>query len=37
VDQFADPNMILYISGTLILFAFSIGVIYIIRKRQPGC
>jgi hypothetical protein len=37
VDQFADPNIILYISGTLILFAFSIGVIYIIRKRQPGC
>jgi outer membrane protein assembly factor BamB len=36
VDQFADSNMILYVSGTLILFAFAIGVIYTARKRQPG-
>jgi hypothetical protein len=37
VEQFADPNIILYISVTLILLAFAIGVIYIIRERQPGC
>ncbi len=35
VDQFADSNMILYISGTLILLAFAIGVIYVTGKRQP--
>ena len=36
VDQFADTNMILYISGALILFAFAIGVIYATKKRQQG-
>jgi len=34
VDQFADPNMILYISGALILLAFVIGVIYVTSRRQ---
>lgn len=34
VDQFADPNIILYISGALLLFAFVFGVILIIRRRQ---
>ena len=36
VDQFADPNMILYISGALILFAFALGVMYVTSRRQPG-
>ncbi len=36
VDQFADPNLILYISGALILLAFVIGAIYVTRRRQPG-
>jgi Tol biopolymer transport system component len=36
VDALADPNIILYISGALILFAFAIGVIYTTRKRQQG-
>jgi hypothetical protein len=36
VDQFADPNMILYISGALILLAFVIGVIYVSGRKQPG-
>ena len=36
-EQFADPNIILYISGTLILFAFAIGVINIISNRRPRC
>jgi hypothetical protein len=36
VDQFADPNIILYISGALILLAFVIGVIYVSSRRQPG-
>ncbi len=35
VDQVTDSNMILYISGALILFAFAIGVIYVNRRRQP--
>jgi hypothetical protein len=33
VDQFADTNLVLYISGALMLFAFIIGVIYITRRR----
>ena len=33
VDQFADPNIILFISGAAIFFAFIIGAIYIYRKR----
>jgi hypothetical protein len=36
VDRFADPNMILYISGALILLAFVTGVIYVFSRRQPG-
>jgi len=36
VDQFADPNIILYISGALLVFAFAIGVIYASRRRQIG-
>ncbi len=34
VDSMADPNMILYISGAAIVFAFVLGVIYISRRRQ---
>jgi hypothetical protein len=33
VDQFADPNIILFISGALIFFAFVIGIIYVTRRR----
>jgi hypothetical protein len=36
VDQFADPNVVLYISGALVFFAFLLGVLYITRKRQQG-
>lgn len=36
VDEFADTNTILYISGALILFAFVIGLLFILRRRQPG-
>jgi hypothetical protein len=36
VDEFADTNMILYISGVLILFAFVTGLLFILRRRQPG-
>lgn len=36
VDQFADPNIILYISGALLVFAFVVGLMFILRKRQPG-
>ncbi|MGD0857601.1 MAG: CARDB domain-containing protein, partial [Dehalococcoidia bacterium] len=36
VDQFADPNIILYISGALLIFAFIIGLLFILRRRQPG-
>jgi len=35
VDQFADPNMILYISVALIFFALAGGAVYIMRRRQP--
>ncbi|MGD0855571.1 MAG: SBBP repeat-containing protein [Dehalococcoidia bacterium] len=34
VDQFADPNIILYISGALLIFAFIIGVLFILRRRR---
>ena len=34
VDQFADPNMVLYISSALLIFAFILGVIYMTRRRQ---
>ncbi len=34
VDAMADPNIILYISGAAIFFAFILGVIYISRRRQ---
>ncbi len=34
VDQFADPNMILYISGALLVFAFIVGVLFILKRRQ---
>ena len=36
VDQFADPNMILYISVALLVFAFIIGALFILRRKQPG-
>jgi hypothetical protein len=34
VDQFADPNIILYISGALLVFAFIVGLLFILRRRQ---
>jgi len=34
VDQFADPNMILYISVALILIALAVGAIYFLRRKQ---
>jgi hypothetical protein len=34
VDALADPNIILYISGALLVFAFVLGVIFITRRRQ---
>jgi hypothetical protein len=34
VDALADPNLILIVSGALILFAFVVGIIFIIRRRQ---
>jgi hypothetical protein len=36
VDQFADPNIILYISLALLGLAFVIGLLFILRRRQPG-
>jgi hypothetical protein len=36
VDQFADPNIILYVSCALLVFAFVIGTLFILRRRQPG-
>ena len=36
VDQFADPNIILYLSGALLIFAFVIGLLFILRRRQAG-
>lgn len=36
VDQFADPNIILVISGSLIFFAFVVGVIYMTRQRRAA-
>lgn len=36
VDQFNDTNLVLYISSILILFAFVIGVIYTMRRKQAG-
>ncbi|MHB8085303.1 MAG: choice-of-anchor U domain-containing protein, partial [Dehalococcoidia bacterium] len=33
VDQFADPNIILYVSAALILSATVLGIIYIRRQR----
>jgi hypothetical protein len=33
VDQFADSNIILYISGALILIALLLGVAYMVRRR----
>ncbi len=34
VDQFTDPNLILYISGALILLALVGGVIFIAMRRH---
>jgi outer membrane protein assembly factor BamB len=34
VDQFADPNLVLYISGALMLFALAGGVIFIATRRH---
>jgi len=36
VDQFTDPNLILYISAALILSALIFGIFYIRRKRPSG-
>lgn len=33
VDEFADANTILFISGALVFFALVIGVIYMTRRR----
>ena len=33
VDRFADPNLILYISGALLLFALAGGVIFMMMRR----
>ena len=33
VDQFADPNIILYISGALLLFALAGGVIFMATRK----
>ena len=37
VDQFADPNIILYISGALLVVAFITGLLFVLRSRQQGC
>ncbi|MDD5312785.1 MAG: SwmB domain-containing protein [Dehalococcoidia bacterium] len=34
VDQFADPNIILYVSAALLLASFVMGVLYITGRRQ---
>jgi hypothetical protein len=34
VDRFADPNIILYISGALLLFAMIGGVIFMANRRR---
>ena len=34
VDGFADPNLILYISGALLLFALAGGVIFMTTRRR---
>jgi hypothetical protein len=34
VNELADPNMILYASGALILFALVAGMLFITRKRR---
>ncbi|MGA2158242.1 MAG: choice-of-anchor U domain-containing protein [Dehalococcoidia bacterium] len=34
VDQFAAPNLILYISGALLLFALAGGVIFMASRRR---
>ncbi|MBN1374920.1 MAG: hypothetical protein JXA01_02060 [Dehalococcoidia bacterium] len=34
VDRFADPDIILFISGAAILFAFIVGVVYMSRRKQ---
>ncbi len=33
VDSFADPNLVLYISGACLLFAFILGAIYIAKRK----
>jgi hypothetical protein len=33
VDQFADPNTVLYISGALLVIAFITGALFILRRR----
>jgi phosphatidylserine decarboxylase len=37
VDQFADPNIILYMSGALLVGAFITGLLLILGRRQQGC
>ncbi len=36
VDSFSDPNLILYISGTLILLALLGGSVYLLIRKQPA-
>jgi hypothetical protein len=36
VDHFADPNIILYISGALLLLALVIGLIYMTSRKQQA-
>lgn len=33
VDQSPDPNIILYISGALLVFAFAVGLLYMLMRR----
>ncbi len=36
VDEFADPNIILYISLASIFSFFILGLVYILRRKHPG-
>jgi hypothetical protein len=35
VNEMADSNIILYISGALIFIALAAGAVYFVRRRQP--
>jgi hypothetical protein len=36
VDQFADPNIVLCISGALLVIAFITGLLWILGRRRQG-